>query len=138
MHRYHVTVGLAVGILVSLQVAASAQSPAIGDTKSAINEVQGVVGGKTSNISTGTNVYADETVRTGSTGVADLVFLDNTNLSVGPTSEVKLDKFVYDPTGSAGSVVIQVTQGAFRFVTGTQDKRVYQIKTPFGSLGIRG
>jgi hypothetical protein len=136
MHRYHVTVGLTVGMLVALQGAASAQ--AIGGAKSAINQVQGTIGGKTSNISTGTNVFADETVNTGSTGIADLVFLDNTNLSVGPTSEVKLDKFVYDPTGSTGTVVIQVTKGAFRFVTGTQDKRAYQIKTPFGSLGIRG
>ena len=51
---------------------------------------------------------------------------------------MKLDKFVYDPSGSSGAVVIEATKGAFRFVTGSQDKRVYQIKTPFGTLGIRG
>ena len=83
-------------------------------------------------------MYSSETVRTGKAGITNLVFLDNTNLSVGPTSEVKLDKFVYDPSGSSGAVVIEATKGAFRFVTGSQDKRVYQIKTPFGTLGIRG
>ena len=59
-------------------------------------------------------------------------------MNVGPTSEITLDKFVYDPTGSSGSFVIQATRGAFRFVTGTQDKRAYQINPPYGSLGVRG
>jgi hypothetical protein len=68
--------------------------------------------------------------------MADLVFLDSTNLSVGPTSEVRLDKFVYDPRD--GSVVVQATCGAFRWVTGTQAKRAYQINTPYGTLGVRG
>ena len=69
-------------------------------------------------------------------GRADLVLLDNTNLTVGPTSEVLLDKFVYDRTGSSGSVVLQATRGAFRFVTGSQDHRAYQVNTPYGSLGV--
>jgi hypothetical protein len=67
-----------------------------------------------------------------------LKFIDETTLNVGPVSEITLDKFVYDPTGTSGSVVIQATRGAFRFVTGTQDKRAYEIKTPYGALGVRG
>jgi hypothetical protein len=64
-----------------------------------------------------------------------LVFVDKTNLTVGPTSEVLLDKFVYDPTGSKGNVVFQATRGTFLFVTGTQDHRAYAVNTPYGSLG---
>src|SRR5262249_11612221 len=56
----------------------------------------------------------------------------------GPTSEVVLDEFVYDPTGSSGRVVMQATRGAFRFVTGKQDHRAYALKTPYGTLGVRG
>jgi hypothetical protein len=56
-------------------------------------------------------------------------------LNVGPRSEVRLEKFVYDRTGSAGSVVLQATRGAFRFVTGTQAKRAYQVGTPHGTFG---
>ena len=77
--------------------------------------------------------FAPETL-----GKADLVFIDRTNLTVGPTSEVVLDKFVYDPVGSSGKVVLQTTRGAFRFVTGTQDHSAYQLNTPYGSLGVRG
>jgi hypothetical protein len=70
--------------------------------------------------------------------VADLRFIDQTNLSVGPKSSVRLDKFVYDPNKGSGSVVIDATRGSFRFVAGSQDKRAYKVKTPYGTLGIRG
>ena len=76
-------------------------------------------------------------IHTGESGVADLRFHDSSNLSVGPKSEVRLDKFVYDAHKSAGSA--EVARGSFRFVTGPQSAGVtYQIKTPFGTLGVRG
>ena len=48
---------------------------------------------------------------------------------------VRLDKFVYDPNKSTGTVAIQATRGSFRFVTGSQGKGSYQIKSPYGTLG---
>lgn len=138
MKRHRWTPVCALAMLFALQAAASAEEPKIGNATATKNKVEGVIGGRNQPISKGTEVFTNETVRTGDSSVADLVFLDNTNLSVGPTSEIKLDKFVYDPTGSSGAVVIQATKGAFRFVAGSQDKRVYEIKTPFGTLGIRG
>jgi hypothetical protein len=125
--------------LIAIQSAASlAQEATIGSATATKNRVEGVVGGKSQTITTGTGVYSNEVVRTAPDSVADLKFVDDSNLSVGPTSEIILDKFVYDPTGSTGTVVINATKGAFRFVTGKQDKKVYQIKTPFGTIGIRG
>lgn len=138
MRSHHATAGLVVVMLFALSATVSAQETRIGGAQSTRNKVEGTVNGKTGDIVTGTSVYSNEVVSTGDAGVANLVFLDNSNLSVGPTSEVRLDKFVYDPSGSTGSVVIEATKGAFRFVAGSQDKRAYQIKTPFGTLGIRG
>jgi hypothetical protein len=88
-------------------------------------------------LSGGSNVYSKETVRTGDSGQADLQFHDRSNLTVGPKSSVRLDKFVYDPNKSGGAVAIQATRGTFRFVTGSQGGS-YQIKSPYGTLGIRG
>jgi hypothetical protein len=138
MNNRTAIVALAAVILLGLAAPSFAADPKIGSAKSTTNDVRGTVGGQTQKLSTGGDVYQNETVRTGIKSIADLVFIDSTNLSVGPLSEVRLDKFVYDPTGSSGAVVIEATKGAFRFVTGSQDKRVYQIKTPFGTLGIRG
>ena len=138
MHAVRLVVAVALGSMLALQGAALAQEPGIGSAKSAKNKVEGVVSGQTQDVRTGSQVYSNETVRTGDAAVADLVFLDDTNLSVGPISEVRLDKFVYDPNGSSGKVVLQATKGAFRFVTGSQDKRAYEVRTPYGSLGVRG
>ena len=110
----------------------------IGVASSIKPNADGVVGANSQSLSAGSELYANETVRTGNLGQADLVFVDQTNLTVGPTSEVLLDKFVYDPTGPKGKVVLQLTRGAFRFVTGTQDHRAYAVNTPYGSLGVRG
>jgi hypothetical protein len=89
-------------------------------------------------LSAGSDVFSQETIRTGDTGMADLRFHDNSNLSVGPKSSVRLDKYVYDPNKSASAVAIEATRGSFRFVTGARAEGSYQVKTPYGSLGVRG
>jgi hypothetical protein len=89
-------------------------------------------------LAAGADVNSEETIRTGNTGVADLRFRDESNLSVGPSSSVRLNKFVYDPNKGSGAAVIEVSRGAFRFATGSQSKGGYKVKTPYGTLGIRG
>jgi hypothetical protein len=114
------------------------RSAAIGVAASITPSAEGGTGTVFQTLAPGSELQANETVRTGDAGKADLVFVDRTNLTVGPTSEVVLDKFVYDPVGSSGKVVLNTTRGAFRFVTGTQDHSAYQLNTPYGSLGVRG
>ncbi len=122
----------------ALQSTASSAQDAIGKATSVKPQAEGIQSGATRTLSGGSEVYSKETVRTGRAGQADLQFQDNSNLSVGPDSNVRLDKFVYDPNKSAGSVAVQATRGSFRFVTGSQSKGSYQIKTPYGTLGVRG
>jgi len=117
---------------------AETRSATIGVAASITPSAEGGMGTVFQTLAPGSELHASETVRTGDAGKADLVFIDRTNLTVGPTSEVVLDKFVYDPVGSSGKVVLQTTRGAFRFVTGTQDHSAYQINNPYGSLGVRG
>jgi hypothetical protein len=113
---------------------ANAQS-AIGTAHSVKPDASGSVGGT---LSAGSGVYSNETVKTGSSGQAGLQFNDKSNLSVGPCSQVRLDKFVYDPNKGSGTVAIEAARGAFRFSTGSQNKGEVKIKTPSGTLGIRG
>jgi trimeric autotransporter adhesin len=107
----------------------------IGSTTSVQPEASGSVGGT---LAVGSGVHANETVRTGSSGKAGMQFHDQSNLSVGPSSSVRLDKFVYDPNKGSGTTVIEATRGAFRFSTGSQNKGQVKIKTPYGTLGMRG
>jgi hypothetical protein len=125
-------------LLAMLATAVHAQETRIGVAASVRPNAEGIVGGRAQTLAVGSELLANQTVRTGNLGIADLVFIDNTNLKVGPTSEVRLDKFVYDPVGSSGKVIIKMTRGAFRFVTGSQASRAYQVDTPYGTLGVRG
>jgi hypothetical protein len=77
-----------------------------------------------------------------------LQFNDQSNLTVGHSSQVRLDKFVSDPNKGTGSTVIEATRGAFRFSTGAENKITpflplllgpeVKIRTPYGTMGIRG
>jgi hypothetical protein len=114
--------------------AADAQTR-IGSASSVTPEASGSVGGT---LSVGSGVHANETIKTGSSGQAGLRFNDQSNLSVGHSSQVRLDKFVFDPNKGTGSTVIEATRGTFRFSTGAQNNAEVKIKTPYGTLGVRG
>ena len=122
-------------ILFAVQGTTSLAQEAIGKATSVVPQATGSHAGP---LSGGSNVYSKETIRTGQSGQADLQFKDNSNLKVGSNSSVHLDKFVYDPNKSTSAVAIQATRGTFRFVAGSQGNGSVQIKTPYGTLGVRG
>jgi hypothetical protein len=129
---------ISLAILFVVQATASYGQEAIGKATSVRPQAEGIHSGGTRTLSGGSDVYSKETVRTGDTGQANLQFRDNSNLSVGPKSSVHLDKYVYDPNKSAGTIAVQATRGSLRFVTGSQGGGSYQVKTPYGTLGVRG
>ncbi len=127
------TSAFVLAVLFALQSTASNAEP-IGKTTSVRPDAHV----NTQMLASGSGVNSNDTIRTGSVGAADLRFKDDSNLSVGPTSDVRLNKFVYDPNKSSGMAVMEMSRGAFRFVTGSQSKGNYQLKTPYGTLGVRG
>jgi hypothetical protein len=135
MYNNKWTAVFVLAVLLALPATASNAQTKIGKATSVKPQAEGSIAGT---LAPQSDVHASETVRTGDAGVADLRFIDQTNLSVGPKSSVRLDKFVYDPNKGSGSVVIDATRGSFRFIAGSQDKRAYKVKTPYGTLGIRG
>jgi hypothetical protein len=112
-----------------------ANAETIGTANSVKPEASGSIAGT---LSAGSGVHANETVKTGSSGQAGLQFNDHSNLAVGPSSSVRLDKFVYDPNKGTRAIAVEATRGAFRFSSGGQNGGEVKIKTPSGTLGIRG
>lgn len=110
----------------------------IGVAAAVRNDVQDVTGGAAHKMAPGSGLFEQQVVKTGEASAAQLLFLDETSMSLGPKAQIKLDKFVYDPSKKTGDVVIAATKGAFRFVSGAQDPRSYQIKTPVATIGVRG
>lgn len=113
-------------------------TPTIGLAAAVSNKVSGTTGGAARPIRTGDSVFQDQTVQTAAKSSAQLLFRDQTALTVGPVSRVKLDRFVYDPSRRTGDVVINATKGAFRFVSGVAKSSSYKIRTPVAAISVRG
>ena len=90
-------------------------------------------------IEVGTNVLADERIVTSANSQAQLLFNDGSSFSVGPDSDIVIDKFVFDPESGSGEMSLSVGKGVFRFVGGKISKNSeVQVKTPTATVGIRG
>jgi hypothetical protein len=120
-----------------LATAAFAQAP-IGDASDVRNDVQASLNRKPLPIEIGASVFQNERLRTGEASEAKLVFLDSTDFSLGPTSQATLNRFIYDPDRGSGRIQIEAARGVFRFVTGTQAKKNYEIDTPSGKIHVNG
>lgn len=118
-------------------LSAQTQTADIGVAATVINRVEGTVGSQTAAKKTGDKVYQNELIRTGSQSKGQLLFRDETSLTIGPESEVKLDQFVYNPQGTS-SVTVNATKGVFRFISGSLPSQAYEIKTPAATIGVRG
>ena len=130
-------VGLAIAVLAAAEGSALAQQH-IGSTIIAKNDVTRELSGASAPLTTGEDVFRNEIVKTGADSTAKLVFLDSTNLGVGPTSRVTLDQFVYVGETNGQKMAINLAKGVFRFTTGKLDKNAYIISTPSAGIGVRG
>jgi hypothetical protein len=83
-------------------------------------------------------VFLHEAVSSGANSKASLVLHDNSNVTVGPGSTIKLDDFVYSGPTQHGTVALSMTKGTLRFTAGDANKRAYTIWTPTAVIGVRG
>jgi hypothetical protein len=135
--RTNSVLGLAFSVAFSSAPAFAAQQN-IGATETAKNQVSRELAGAAGALSPGDPVFRNEVVKTGQESTAKLVFLDSTNLAVGPTSRVVLDRFVYEGADSTQTVAVKLSKGLFRFTTGSLDKNAYSVTTPAAAIGVRG
>jgi hypothetical protein len=110
----------------------------VGEAAVVQNEVVRVEASASTQINVGDDLLRDEVVRTGLASAARLVMADNTNLSLGPSATIKLDRTVFNDEHSYREIAVRLTSGAFRFVTGHSEKTAYKITTPLASIGVRG
>lgn len=86
----------------------------------------------------GSDLAIGDIVVTGDDGLVQILFDDKTELVVGPRSRLIIEDYLLRADGSAGKFAINALSGTFRFATGTASKDRYLIKTPTGTIGVRG
>ena len=85
------------------------------------------------------DLFENERIQTDDRGVTQILFRDGTHLTVGPNSDLVIDRFVYDPDTSAGELAAELGRGVLRFVGGQISKRGRAaITTPVAVIGVRG
>ena len=132
-----VVVALALALVASMSNGARAASD-IGHATAIKTSVTGTLETQSIILKTGDTVFAKQTVATDGNGVGQFEFKDRTKLAIGPGSTVILDDFVYNPKSSGSKVVLELTRGSFRFMTGGADHDAYEIRTPTATIGVRG
>ena len=107
----------------------------------AVSKVQGQAQIGASSAVVGTSVQMGDRLRTGANARLQITFNDDSSLTLGENANVVIDRFVYSPKKSSADVVLNATQGAFRFaggkIEGMQHKNVV-VNTPHAALAVRG
>jgi hypothetical protein len=121
---------------------AFAQQPApAGRIKVVSGEAVVVRAGATVPAQSGGVVYASDSLRTGDDGRVGLTLADDTQVSIGPRSEVRLDSFVYEPAQGQLALVLKFIRGTAAYVSGRIAKLApdaVRLETPAAIVGVRG
>ena len=95
--------------------------------------------GTVEQLAIGQNVVRNEKISTFNKGQVQLIFSDQSTLTLGENSEIVIDEFVYDPQKQAGSMTATVTTGVLRYVGGKISKKNdVSFLTPSGVVTVRG
>ena len=129
---------LAIAALLVLIASATHAQQRIGVASMAKNEVSGTIAGQTRVIGTGAQIFQNEVVTTGDNSSAQLLFRDQTALTLGSNARMRLDRFVYDPSTKTGDIAIDIAEGAFRFMSGDAESQSYKIQTLTATTAVRG
>lgn len=85
-------------------------------------------------------IYDVDLVKTASNSKTQLKMLDGGMVSLKENSELLISEYEFNATDKTGSVTMELLKGGLRSVTGAikSEKGNYKLKTPIGSIGIRG
>ena len=88
----------------------------------------------------GNSIFFNQRINTTGSGLVQVLLVDGSTFTVGPGSDLVIDKFVYDPDKNTGQVVATLGKGVLRFVGGKISKNEggVTVNTPTGALAIRG
>ena len=89
----------------------------------------------------GDPIYATDTLRTSANGSLGVTLRDDTRVSLGPNSEVKVDRYVYAPGEGGLGMVLKFVRGVAVYVSGRMAKiapDAVRLEAPSAIVGVRG
>jgi hypothetical protein len=86
-------------------------------------------------------VFETDALTTGADGRMGITLKDETRISLGPGSEVRLDRFLYAPANNQFAFVLNIVRGLAAYVSGRIAKLspdAVRLVTPTSIVGVRG
>lgn len=83
-------------------------------------------------------VFMGDEIVASPNGLAQIRFVDNTRIVIGPNSRLTIDTFIFNPDLTARKVTVTAIKGVFRFISGNSPASAYTIHTPTATIGVRG
>jgi hypothetical protein len=122
-------------------VAANAQAEKVG-VAAAVNPdaFSSLAGKPQAQLNIGKSIFYNERINTTGSGLVQVLLIDGSTFTVGPGSDLVIDKFVYNPKKGTGELSASFSKGVMRFVGGKLSKNEggVTVDTPTGALAIRG
>jgi len=135
------SVGVVTLVLTAATPALAQQPSPAGRIKTVTGSASIVRNGAAIPAQPGQVVFEADSIRTGADGSVGVTLKDDTRLALGPSSEVRLDRFVYVPgTGSFG-LALKFVRGVTAYVSGQMAKLApdsIRLETPAAIVGVRG
>jgi hypothetical protein len=134
----------AFGVLGVMVVAApvfAQETAAAGRIKIASGSVFIIRAGTSIPAQAGAVVLEADTLRTGADGRLGITLKDDTRISLGPASEIRLDRFAFAPAEGRLAFVLKVFKGVAAYVSGRIAKLApdaVRLETPAAIVGVRG
>lgn len=134
-------VGILAIVLAASTPAAAQQPAAAGHIKTVKGAAFIVRGADAAQAKAGDAVFATDVLRTSADGTVGITMRDDTRLSLGPGSEVRIDRYVYAPGEGGLGMVLKFMRGVAVYVSGRMAKLApdsIRLETPSGIVGVRG
>jgi hypothetical protein len=133
---------------VVLTLLLAAATPAMGQQPSAAGRIKVVSGpafivrsGGLIPAEAGQIVFEADGLRTGVDGHMGVTLKDDTRVSLGPSSELRVEHFVFAPANGSLGLVLKIVRGAVAYVSGQIAKLSpdsIRLETPAAIVGVRG
>ena len=130
------------GVMLLMAAPVAAQQPvAAGHVKIATGAAYIVRQNATLPAKPGDAVFATDTLRTQANGTIGVTLADDTRVSLGPDSEMRLERYVFAPADGALGMVLNFVRGVAAYVSGRMAKLSpdsVRLETPSAIVGVRG
>jgi hypothetical protein len=90
-------------------------------------------------LAVGNPIVSGERITTGPDSRAQLLFADGSTVTLGPSSDLTIDDFAFDPAARTAQLAMTETAGTLRLVGGRASKDApVRLDTPTATIEIRG